>query len=615
MHDEKEPKYPVILVTEQNFSECLNTLITHPRLGFDTETYGLKNSDKLFSIQLCNGINSYYFNFLDTPDYLGNTAPAEYILPRGMIEDMRQLFELESITWFIHNAKFDAIRMLREAIEIKGRLHCTSVVTRILFNTIMSLNLKFCLRAHKLEVEKDDRVDACIKDNKLFTVYKVKGKATKIKDKHFDQVPFDIMSSYGCTDAAVVYDLGMDQERRLNALPTLSRVLENELQLVKTVIAMEDYGVLIDRKMCSEALDYEIEAAKKADDELEELAGFPTSTTHFLREAFDKFGYPYKIKADTGNAIFDKEALEKYDNPIAKAVKEKRKHEKYAGTYYSSFLHYSDCYGILHASPNQAGTVTGRFSYSNPNLQNVPKEDKGWEGVPFLVRSAIICRPNTSFLMIDYDQVEYRLMLDYANEKDLIESVNGGECVHQATADAVNIDRPKAKTLNFGLLYGIGKSELAKSLKMTVQAAANLKWDYFAKLPMVKNLLEGIKRRVLERGYVQNWLGRRCYLDKPNKAYIIANHLIQGGCGDIIKVAMNEIAKYLKDNNLKSKMLIQVHDELLFEIDNNELHIQKDLLSIMENVYKPMNGMRLTCGADHSTKSWGAKDKVKGFIL
>ena len=275
------------------------------------------------------------------------------------------------------------------------------------------------------------------------------------------------------------------------------------------------------------------------------------------------------------------------------------------GTYYSSFLHLLGGDGRLRATINQAGTESGRFSYMNPNLQNIPKQDE--DGLEFYVRKCFIPAPGFTLYSIDYQQQEFRLMLDYAGDKKLIHAINNGADVHQATADLIGISRNQAKTINFGLLYGMGVEKLAKALGLTEKEARDIKLDYFGKLPLVERFIRSVTKTGEARGFIYNWMGRRCYIEKKEWAYILPNHLIQGSGADVIKDAMNSIDHFLKP--YESRMVLQVHDELVFEIKKGEEEIVEPIKKIMEDVYQPRNGMKLTCSTEFSTVSWGHPDK------
>jgi DNA polymerase-1 len=203
------------------------------------------------------------------------------------------------------------------------------------------------------------------------------------------------------------------------------------------------------------------------------------------------------------------------------------------------------------------------------------------------------------------------MFLDYAGEEKLISEINAGKDVHQATADEIGCTRTQAKTINFMLLYGGGGQKLADMLKISLMEAYTLRKKYFSRLPKVRHLINLVQSVGKHRGYIWNWLGRHYHISSPDYAYVLMNHLIQGGCADVVKIAMVQVHEFLK--GYKSRMLLQVHDELLFEIHESELYLVPRLKEIMESVYKPRNGLRLTCSVDHSWRSWGTRDKVKGL--
>jgi DNA polymerase-1 len=192
--------------------------------------------------------------------------------------------------------------------------------------------------------------------------------------------------------------------------------------------------------------------------------------------------------------------------------------------------------------------------------------------------------------------------------------INNGLDVHEATAKMLNhpkVDRQIAKTINFMLLYGGGTAKLAKQLNIPETTARAWRSRYFDRLPYVQRFLERTIRTAKIKGHIHNWAGRRCYLSSHKGAYIMPNHLIQGGCADIIKSAMVKIDKLLVGT--KSAMLIQVHDELILEMHKTELDLIPKIKAIMESIYQPKNNLKLTCGVEHSWVSLAPCDKVEGL--
>lgn len=607
----------MIIVTRENLDESLEVLERDAHIGLDTETTGLKEDDSIFSLILACAADSFYFNFNNAPG-----TPLNAILDKEFIfSKLKRFLENPHITWYIHNAKFDMRMLAKEGIELRGRVHCTYAIERVVKNNYFgkdAYNLAGCAKRRGLE--KDERVEAFITKNKLYTTRQMPGKKKIIKDKHFDRVPFGVMSEYGATDGVLHRAIGRDQCYQIEKLsevkriPSLTPVYENELRFTKTAFRMERRGVKIDKPRTAEALDYEIGQINNYEKEFEALTGSPfIDSNKPLQAVFDKLGARYPL-TEKGNPSFAADVLEEMDSPIANLVTKIRYHDKRAGTYYSSFLYHADSSDVIHPDTRQAGTETGRCSYRDPNLQNVPKEDEpDDQAIPYHVRECFIPRPNRFFYSIDYNQQEFRMLLDWAGEKKLIERINDGADVHQATADLCGITRKQAKTINFGLLYGMGKSKLAKSLGISEREAFDLICTYFARLPRVKPFLTRVARAGETRGYIFNWFGRRCHIAQRDWSYILPNHFIQGGCADVIKRAMNIIDDMLLETKAESAMLLQVHDELLLEVPPNEADIILKVKDIMESVYPAQNGMKLTTSVEHSIKSWGYRHKIKGM--
>lgn len=585
------------LVTNDNITQVIKSIFDSPAVGFDTETYGTEFDDMPFALQFAIPGQQFYFNL---HDYRDNTP---VINRYRVVHKLREIFNQEDKIWYIHNAKFDMRRADLLDMPIKGHIHCTQTCERFINNQYIQYKLSAC--AKRRGWSKDDAVDDYIKEHKLWEWYLPPGKKTRKKKKHFHLVPFDIMFKYGCIDAELALRIGQDQREQL----INEEYYTNDMELQKTAYAMEKVGMEVRREYATKAYEYEMGMVEQKRYHLSELAGTPYKTgPNWLRATFDKFDVPYQTNTKTGNPIFDKEALELIDHPIADEVRQFRKHEKYAGTYYATYKEAE----VVHAQIKLHGTDTMRFSYADPNLQNVPKEEELDLNIPYQVRACFKPREDYCYVMVDFDQQEFRLLLDYAGEHELIRRINDdGEDVHQATADMVGVTRKMAKTLNFGLLYGMGAEKLAKQLKVSTMEAKSIKRQYFARLPKVKRLINQIISTAENRKYIKTWCGRKLFFPNKDFAYKAPNHLIQGGCADIARFAMPEIDRRVL-NGMRSRLCLQVHDELLFEIHKTELEIVDAIVDIMENTYEPFNNMRLTCGVEHSWRSWGKRYVIEG---
>lgn len=571
-----------VLVTKGNYHRVMETLGQRELLACDTETTGLEYHDKLFAIILADDTEEYYFDRRELGESMFDTRGLGYIL-----WDTHLIFQ---------NAKFDMAMLEKDGL-LTNRVSDIAVLARLVRNDHLSYTL--AEQAKRYGKAKSGIVDQYIKEHKLYakrTTYL----GEEYKSPMFDKVPIEIMQQYACHDARLTYDL---YKIYMKELPGESAELwETEQQLTPILYNMEKRGVLVDVQKTLKAREYEMGLVLEAKERFRSMSGYnyDENNRKTLIEVFTKAGEQFEY-TEKGNPKVDKDALDKFRSPIAAVVREIRYYEKRVSTYYDSFLNYSDNRGVLHARINQGGTTTGRFSYADPNLQNIPKEDtKADLSKPHLVRECLVPRKGYYFVSIDYSQQEYRMMLDYANEKKMIEQVMNGVDLHDATADLLGVTRKFAKTVNFAALYGAGSDKLAGMLGLSVSEARRLLDRYFMGLPMVENFIDRVRQTARGRGYIKNWAGRRLHC-QPGFDYAMPNHLIQGGCSDVVRKAM--VA--LKD----APLIMQIHDQLVFEVPlyttKQEIMVWKD---IMESVYESKNGMKLTADVSISMKSFAERD-------
>jgi DNA polymerase I len=596
-----------MIVLRENFHAVLASLYEKRVFSCDTETYGLSpfKGDRLFSIVIHDGTESFYFNFNPYP----NVEP-ECVLPYSLCSELNKLTSTETSLWYMHNAKFDLHMLENEGIEFNGEIHCTESTARLVYNDHIEYNLAAC--AERIGYKKDDTVEAYILKNNLWKWEAIPGKKTRTKNLFFSKVPLSLIQPYGEQDALITYKLGEYQREELGKIaltsppnkPNILQVYDNEKRLTKTCAKIERAGIMIDRDYCEKAIIYEQAKYDEATEKFRSLTGEKfVDSNKALADAFTKLGETFPTTAK-GNPSFTDEVLEGFTTPVAKIVQELRSSQMRCNTYFRSFLHHADRHDRIHANMKQSGTKTGRFSYSDPNLQNLPKEDES----PFPVRRAFIPAPGKFFTLIDYKQMEFRLMLDYAGQTDLIDRILAGHDPHEATAELVRAmgtacTRRDAKIINFGIAYGMGAEKLGVRLGKTKDEASRFRRQYFEALPKVKAVINGATKTAEKRGFVFNWYGRRFQFPDPKFSYRAFNAIDQGGCADVVKIAMNQIQELHDARKPRSQMVLQVHDEIVFETTEDE---QDSLVPkwqwLMENVYA-QRFIPLACDVSHSYRS------------
>ncbi len=589
------------------FNDVLSRLLKEPRLSFDTETTGLRpfHGDRLFSLIFSNGSNPYYFNFQDYPD------EGEEGLPRHLIRSLAPLFEKNGPELYIHNAKFDMNIMYVDGVEVKNQVWCTQTMARVLYNDYIKYDLASC--AERIGEKKDAAVEEYVKKHKLWEWVTIPGKKKRSKIKYYDQVPFRIIHPYGEQDATVCYKLGEYQRKELSKITLstpenmgkVSDIVDMEKKGTHVFHKIERKGVPVDLEYCEKGAEHEHNLAMEAQTKIEQMLGFDYKDSNLVHEqAFSAMGVDFPRTAK-GNPSFPDEFLgSERAGELGKLIQEYRSGILRGGTYFQGFRYWADEAGLLHPNMKQAGTGTGRLSYSNPNLQNMPKEDTG----KFPVRAAIIPPPDYFLCAIDYDQMEFKLMLDYSGQRDLIKKIKEGYDAHTTTSELCDIPRREAKILNFGLLYGMGNGLLSEKLGCTVKEAKDFKSKYFSSLPKVKKFIRKSTYRAENSKYVTDWMGRRFQFKDKRFAYKAANAIIQGGCSSIVRTAMNQLDDFLAPH--KTHMLLQIHDELLFAIHKDEGELIPKIKKIMENAYPPIR-LPMTCSVSIGEKNFFEMKEVE----
>jgi DNA polymerase-1 len=512
-----------------------------------------------------------------------------------VLSKLKPVFDDASIVKYAHNAKYDMTVLAEAGIEVRGFAFDSMVAAHLLEPSSQSIGLK-SLAFTKFGVEMTE-IEALIG----------KGK----NQISMAQVDVAQVSRYACADADYTYRLVELYKPQLAERGLDKLFDEVEMPLVPVLMEMERAGVLLDLDFLSQMSSELAVRLQDLEKQIQSYIGAPVNiaSPQQLGDAlFKKLGLPAAglPKTKTGQISTAADVLESLRNahPIIPLILEHRELSKLKGTYVDALPALAlPRTGRVHTDYNQTGTVTGRVSSSNPNLQNIPiRTDLGRR-----VRRAFIAPRGSKLLSADYSQVELRILAHIAHDAGLLEAFARGEDIHAATAARLfNVPlgqvtpqmRRLGKTINFGIAYGITDYGVAARTELSQEQARKLIDNYFAQYAGVKAYIENTKREARERGYVQTLLGRRRYFPelrpsaRVNPAMRNAaereaiNMPIQGSAADIIKIAMIRLYRELHARNLKSRMILQVHDELVLECPDDEVRVVAPLVhEIMENAY------------------------------
>jgi DNA polymerase-1 len=407
----------------------------------------------------------------------------------------------------------------------------------------------------------------------------------------FNQVPIDKAAEYSCEDSDQTLDVHLALYPKLERDARLRFIYELEMQSSEVLYRIERNGVLIDARALAQQSNELGQRMMQLEREAHELAGQPFnlgSPKQIGEILFTKQGLPVVKKTASGAPSTDEEVLEKLaeDYPLPAKLIEHRGLSKLKGTYTDKLAQMAHpVTGRVHTHYAQAVAVTGRLSSNDPNLQNIPV--KTAEGRR--VREAFVASPGHKIASADYSQIELRIMAHLSEDEALLRAFTEGMDVHRATAaevfgvapaDVSSEQRRYAKVINFGLIYGMSSFGLAKNLGIETKAAANYIERYFQRYPGVKTYMDETRLSAKSRGYVETVFGRRLYLPEINSPNgprrggaerAAINAPMQGTAADLIKLAMVKVQDVLDEQKRGTKMIMQVHDELVFEVPDAEV--------------------------------------------
>lgn len=589
--DIEEASYELIL-TKKDFNRWLKRLKQASLIAFDTETDCLDYMQANV-VGLSFAVEAGEAAYVPLAhNYPG--APAQ--LDRDeVLKSLEPILNDSKAKIIGHNLKYDRSVLLNHGIRLDGIQHdtmlesyvCNSVASRHDLDTLCEKHLQHS------NIHFED----------------VAGKG--VKQITFDQVDLDIARDYAAEDADMVLRLHQEFWSELSKKKKQKELYETiELPMLKVLSNIERNGVLIDDKQLAKQGKQLTKRIAEVEKEAFELADGPfnlSSPKQIQEILFEKQGIPVIRKTPKGQPSTAEDVLQELavDYPLPKIILEYRTLSKLKSTYVDKLptLINSNT-GRVHTSYHQAVAITGRLSSSDPNLQNIPiRTEEGRR-----VRQAFVAEKGYKVLAADYSQIELRIMAHLSQDERLCEAFAQGEDIHRATAAEVfglelekveSEQRRAAKAINFGLIYGMSAFGLAKQLGITRTEAQQYVSLYFERYPGVKKYMDGIREQAREQGYVETLFGRRLYLPDINNKNVqrrqyaertAINAPMQGTAADIIKRAMINIDAWLEDKKpakqkAKQKeciMIMQVHDELVFEVEESVIDSTKD--SVVEQM-------------------------------
>lgn len=534
-------------------------------------------------------------------------VPRETEAAQHMVQIFSSIYENDKILKVGQNLKYDLTILANYGIQLKTPL----------FDTMLAHYLVQPELRHNMDYLAEIYLN--YQTIHIDTLIGPKGKNQK---NMADLAPADICD-YACEDADITLQL-MEPLKAEMEKNQLTRVFhEIEMPLMPVLAQMERNGVRLDTEVLSETGEQFRQRMQQLETEIYELAGHPftiTSPRQVGEVLFDELKLNEKAKkTKSGQYSTGEEVLEaiKHKHPIVEKILAHRALKKLISTYIDALpkLIYPAT-GRIHTSFNQAVTATGRLSSSNPNLQNIPvRGDDGRE-----IRKAFVPEPGCIFFSADYSQIELRIMAHLSADEHLVNDFRCGRDIHAATASRIfhkpieevsRDERRKAKTANFGIIYGISAFGLAERMEVSRTEAKELITNYFDTYPRVKEYMQTSVKRARELGYIVTEFGRRRYLpDITSRNAVVrgyaernaVNAPIQGTAADIIKIAMVRIAQRFEAEGIQSKMILQVHDELNFSVLPEELdHVKNIVIQEMEGAYTMSVPLLADCGEG---KNW-----------
>lgn len=577
-----EATYHTVL-EQADWEQLLQRMQQADHFAIDTETTNLDyRVAELVGFSIAFDANQAYYVPL-AHDYEG--VP-EQLSREQVLAQIKPILENEQVKKIGHHLKYDAHIFANHGITIQGWY----------FDTMLA---SYVLNAAATRHGMDD-VARVYLSHLTTTFEQIAGKGAK--QKTFNQIELEVAAHYAAEDAHVTYRLYEVLSSKLKSHPELVNILHNiEMPVARVLTGMEEDGIKLDHKFLDQLSVEFSDTMQTLENQATELAGetFNIASPKQVGEVlFDKLGIKGGKKTATGQYSTSESILEKIEHPLAEVILEHRGLAKLKNTYTDRLVEQShDATHRVHTSYHQALTATGRLSSTDPNLQNIPIRTP----IGRQIRKAFIAPEGRVLLAADYSQIELRLMAHFSQDDALVHAFQQGQDVHRRTAaevlgiaieDVTNDQRRQAKAVNFGLLYGMSEFGLTRQLGFTREESRSYIARYFQRYPGVLDYMERTRQIAREQGFVETILGRRLYtpdilatnkMIKQAAERAAINAPLQGSAADIIKLAMIAVDKILPKD--QAKLLLQVHDELVFEADVSIAdELSKQIADVMQSV-------------------------------
>jgi len=575
-----------IVTDKEKFLKILEKIGKEKLIAFDLETTSLDyiNAEIVGISFALNSKKAYYIPIMheDQSEY-------KQLSEKLVLEKLKPILENSQIKKLGHNLKYDRNVLRNYKISLEGIDHDSMLLSYVYDSTAIRHGL--------------DSVSEKYLSHKTIHYEDVAGKG--VKQIPFSKVNIEIAAEYSCEDSLVSYELYNYLWERVSKDANIVKVYkEIEIPLVPVLSKIERNGVLIDSKKLqnlSDELDSELKEIQKKCYKITKKEFNLNSPKQLQEILYTDLGIPVSKKTPTGKPSTNEDTLQFLSENYAlpKLILEYRSLNKLKTGYTDKLpLQVSKKTGRVHTSYQQAITSTGRLSSTEPNLQNIPiKSIQGKK-----IRNAFIADKGKKIFAADYSQIELRIMAHLSGDKNLLKAFKNKIDIHSFTASEIfniNIDkvspedRRSAKAINFGLIYGMSSFGLSKQLGIPIPEAKDYMDIYFNRYPKIQSYMNEMKAFAKTNGFVETLYGRKLYLPEINskqgqrRSYAertAINAPVQGTAADIIKIAMIEIDNWLVKKKSKTKMIMQVHDELVFEIFENDIDEEvMQIINLMQN--------------------------------